>query len=595
MSVIKKKQPVHVEAPVEESDSELSQMSENDGFEEQVEDEVEEEAYEEENIEEPANEADTPEAAEKKRQANSEARNVAKKLKLERQGQRPHAETVAAAKKVWETARRRDMKPEARARPLQELLGLLKGKYIDMILKHDASRMVQTCVKYGSSEDRMSIARELQGSFVAVARSKYGKHIIRRLLQFCPSMRRTIANEFQGQVIKSLRQVDASSVLEALYAEYMNAKEKNALLLEFYGPEYVLLQMERQKKKQGADTTPVPVLAEIIAKGPEKRLSALKHLREAIDDLVNKNLFQHSLIHRLMLEYVTYEDVAKVQDWMSTFEEKFVEILHTFEGARVVCRCLAVASSKQRKSLIKTLKPFVGKISREEFGHQVLITAFALVDDTVLLRTSLLSELLKEGLEAVLGDKYSAKVVAFLVAFKGNLDGVRHLLSSPSVEYIKICEAAATAAGTSKKDPANRANELRAEIAEVVEKYYSVENIQSILMSSIGDSANLLIEASLAFESVYSALLGEITEEVLESADARGLLKKLGRRLTTAQSEIFYNTVFKSNESIFESEAVYVLLALLAANPELKKEIPIKKLSRSKSLHAKSLLEKLTN
>jgi len=600
MSVTKKKQPVHVEVSVEESDSELSQVSEQGEFSEEIDDDFEndEGAEDVEDAEEESKRqqgALSPEDSEKRRIVNIESRHAAKKLKIERQGHRPHAETVVAAKKVWEMARRRDLKPEARARPLQELLALLKGKYKELILKHDASRMVQTCVKYGSTEDRLSIAQELQGSFVNITKSKYGKYIVRRLLQFCPSMRRIIASEFQGQVVKSLRHVDASSVMEALYSEYMNAKEKNALLLEFYGPEYELLQKSRKYQKQETDLAAVPLLSEIVTKGAEKRISAMKYLREAIDNLTNKNLFQHSLIHRLMLEYVTYESVNKVQDWIGTFEDKFVEILHTFEGARVVCRCLAAATSKQRKSLIKTFKPFVGKIYREEYGHQVLLAAFSLVDDTVLLRSNLISEMLKEGLDVLLADKYAAKILLFVMAFQGDFNGVRHILTAPTVELLKACDAVATAAGTSKKEPLNRANELRAEVVNAIVQFFTAEKTLSILMSSADESSSLLIEASLTCESVFSVLLSVITEKVFESPDARGLLKKLARRLSCSQAEMFYGAVYKTSDANFESEAVYVLLALLTANPELKKEIPMKKLAKSNSLHVKSLLEKLGN
>ena len=102
--------------------------------------------------------------------------------------------------------------------------------------------MIQTCVKYGSPEQRLQIATELKGAYVDIAKSRYGKHIVKRLLQYCPSVRKSIVSEFRGQVGKLIRHVDASSVLEEIYSEYANGRERNALLLEFYGPEFVLFK-----------------------------------------------------------------------------------------------------------------------------------------------------------------------------------------------------------------------------------------------------------------------------------------------------------------------------------------------------------------
>ena len=51
----------------------------------------------------------------------------------------------------------------------------LKGNVKDIVLKHDASRIVQTVVKYGGKEEREEIAGELKGSYKELAQSRYSK------------------------------------------------------------------------------------------------------------------------------------------------------------------------------------------------------------------------------------------------------------------------------------------------------------------------------------------------------------------------------------------------------------------------------------
>jgi hypothetical protein len=43
---------------------------------------------------------------------------------------------------------------------------------------------VQTAVKYGSPDQRMAISKELQGRYIELARSKYGKFLVGKILEY---------------------------------------------------------------------------------------------------------------------------------------------------------------------------------------------------------------------------------------------------------------------------------------------------------------------------------------------------------------------------------------------------------------------------
>ena len=42
-------------------------------------------------------------------------------------------------------------------------MNVIRGKVKDIVFKHDASRIVQTVVKYGQTAERNAIAEELKG------------------------------------------------------------------------------------------------------------------------------------------------------------------------------------------------------------------------------------------------------------------------------------------------------------------------------------------------------------------------------------------------------------------------------------------------
>ena len=54
-------------------------------------------------------------------------------------------------------------------------MDIVKGKVQEIVFKHDASRIIQTLVRYGGKAERDEIALELKGKYKELAQSKYSK------------------------------------------------------------------------------------------------------------------------------------------------------------------------------------------------------------------------------------------------------------------------------------------------------------------------------------------------------------------------------------------------------------------------------------
>jgi pumilio family protein 6 len=67
---------------------------------------------------------------------------------------------------------------------VDELFDLIKGDIPNLVFGHSASRFVQTAVKYGSPDQRMAISKELQGRYIELAKSKYGKFLVGKILEY---------------------------------------------------------------------------------------------------------------------------------------------------------------------------------------------------------------------------------------------------------------------------------------------------------------------------------------------------------------------------------------------------------------------------
>lgn len=193
-----------------------------------------------------------------------ESHKAQRVLQEQRKAAKPHSQLIANAKRVWSLARQKNISQAERQKHVQELLAIVTGKVKDIVLKHDASRIIQTIVRYGGQRERDQVAKELQGHYKPLAQSKYSKvsittqpssscsssvsgpkFLVTKLIRFCPSHRAAILLEFQSHVLKLLLHREASSVLADAFELYANAYERSILLRDFYGKEAALFSTSR--------------------------------------------------------------------------------------------------------------------------------------------------------------------------------------------------------------------------------------------------------------------------------------------------------------------------------------------------------------
>ncbi|ORZ39907.1 armadillo-type protein [Catenaria anguillulae PL171] len=332
--------------------------------------------------------------------AQRESREKQKELKLLRKAKDPVYPLVQALKKSWEKLRRSDLPAVDRTKLMAEMMSAVTGNVADLIFKHDASRIVQCMVKYGNEKQRLLIANELKGKFVELSRSMYGRFITLRFLKYTTAARPSILAEFRGHVSKNIKHMITSYVLESIYADYCNAKERYHMIQELYHPRF------RQFK------TDEP-LSQLVADGKVDKKQVLYNLKQVIDPVIAKGILGDlTLVQRAVLDYL---DLASDEEKTALFEAlhpELVAFLHTREGAQIAVRALAHATAKDRKTIVKTFKDYVMKIANEEYGHWVLLEWLATVDDTKLTATSVVKEF---DMNQIPESKYFRKVLLFVL------------------------------------------------------------------------------------------------------------------------------------------------------------------------------------
>ncbi|KAL4072997.1 hypothetical protein V8B97DRAFT_2023278 [Scleroderma yunnanense] len=210
---------------------------------------------------------------------------------LQEQGKavKPHSQLLANAKRVWSLRRQRISHP----------LNVIQGKFV---LKHDASRIIQSVVKYGGRQERDQIAAGL-------LQSKYSKFLVTKLIRLYAAYCVSIISEFRSNVLRLLLQREASGAF---------AFESSILLRDFCDKEVALFssdqgtQAETEKaKKDLTSTSPLGITHSIVDRAPLAVLGCIHAMQnETEQEKMRREIFEscQDVLAEMFLTHGTAED-----------------------------------------------------------------------------------------------------------------------------------------------------------------------------------------------------------------------------------------------------------------------------------------------
>ncbi|TCD66891.1 pumilio domain member 6 [Steccherinum ochraceum] len=400
--------------------------------------------------------------------ASRESHQAQRLLHQQRRAAKPHSAILVEAKKAWSLARQKNVSKQERTKHLDNLMNIVRGQVKDIVFKHDASRIIQTIVKHGSPAQREEIVAELKGHYQALAQNKYSKFLVTKLIRLCPGHRQSILLEFQGSVRKLLLHREASGVLADAFELYANAYERSLLLKDFYGKEASLFTVTagsteaKEKSKLG--------LSGLFAGADKERrrriLSAVQENLTAIFNNSDKGAVSHAIVHRAFWEYLAaineLEDTAEQEklrrEMFELCQDVLAEMVHTKDGSRVVREFIAQGTAKDRKHIVKAIKPHVERMCTDDEAQLVLFTALDVIDDTKLTAKSLVTDITACA-SALYVSPQGRRALIYLMSPRTR----RHFTPA---QIAILAETDSMRATTSKKDAAVRSEEIRKAASE---------------------------------------------------------------------------------------------------------------------------------
>ncbi|XP_051875470.1 pumilio homolog 3 [Pristis pectinata] len=387
-----------------------------------------------------------------------------KELKVNRQqDKKTNYDLIIRSKQIWESVRRKDCSKEKKAELMKELQNLVHGNIKNIAFAHDSARVIQCYIQFGDEEQRQEAFEELKEHLVDLSKSKYGRHIVKKILMYGNKQQvAEVIKSFKGEVKRLLRHSEASAIVEYAYNDKAILEQRNMLTEELYGNAFMICK-----------SSFCPTLDKVLESNPDKREGIMEEMKKILTPMAQKEaVIKHTLVHKAFLDFFTYCPDKMRMEMIESMREAVIYMAHTHDGSRVAMQCLWHGTPKDRKVIVKTMKTYIEKIATGEFSHLVLAAAFDCIDDTKLVKQIILSEIIS-SLPNLINNKYGKKVLLYLLSPRDPAHSVP--------EIIKLLQQGDGNAH-SKKDTDIRHRELLEAISPHLLKYLQ-ENAREMVMN----------------------------------------------------------------------------------------------------------------
>jgi len=318
-----------------------------------------------------------------------------RQVRKERQSQRRHADVVEEAKSIWNKLRLKTNTKDDTRKLADRLMGLIEGKISEIALQHDASRVVQAAIQFGTMDQRKIVLKELcaaNGSLPEISKIQYAQFCCLKLIKYChrdAECTKTIVRAFKGHIPKLAVHGIASKVVESLFVT-LPTKATVPLKQEFYGPHFSLFAASVP-----TDGPISPTLMSNLKDASEnQKKSAIAFVKDIVSKSIQKSFFGYSYFQDLFYEYAEVADGSDIRALIPGVADHAIHMLSTRSGAKAVATCASYGTPKDRKRLLKSLKGYTRSSLLHRDAYLALLRIVQVTDDTVSVNKSILNEIL---------------------------------------------------------------------------------------------------------------------------------------------------------------------------------------------------------
>lgn len=458
---------------------------------------------------------------------------------------KPHFKLVESLKTNWNVVRDRSTSEADRKKLLQQMMTQVAHKTHEVALRHDASRMVQCLLQFGTDAQKDAVLTDLLPKLHEIAKTPYGHFTILKAIAYCnqPSPMKKIVSALQKHFVSLSTHVIGARTVESVTQLYPPTIVR-PLKAELYGKNFSILCPELPKS-----------LGDLIRQVPNKREAILDHMRDLIiQKFVTKSLLEFTYTHHMIWEYIQQishigdgifadesnvvinaeKDAHRLEELVNQLADQAPKLLSTKPGAKAMSMIINAATAKDRKRVIKSLKGHCLESLLHDSAYMGIIRLVDVTDDTVNIQKTIFDELKSANKEikyTATGEIQQELLPPWLrIMQHKNAHKLLLRLLVPSRRCFEPDEVVVfnAPAANSKKDPVLRRKEHLLYIREALFRVVRA-NLERLIRCRVGSKVvealvQAFADADLAEDiaRVYSGLPSTLvpSEEEEEDADA---------------------------------------------------------------------------
>ncbi|CCW64300.1 unnamed protein product [Phytomonas sp. EM1] len=290
---------------------------------------------------------------------------------------------------------------------VEKLLHLTERDFASGMRTPNISRVVQSMIKYGSTEQVGKIAKWVSKDLAAYSTDSYAHFVVNALIRhashdifdllltrFIPIVPQLISNKF------------GINVLHFVYSSHWCKSDDRDL---------ILLAVFRDNTAVMRQWNGYPVLEDIIRRNPHLQKRLLTRLFDLGDKLVShKGAVGYPFVQRLIHAFMCYGTRDEVSELCATLRPHLATVALTREGAPLASLAFGLTDPPKRKEILRSFADNLSELSTGKYSAPVIARLFDLLYDAQLLHKYILKEL-RQNIRMLIDSPYGYLIIIHLL------------------------------------------------------------------------------------------------------------------------------------------------------------------------------------
>ncbi len=435
---------------------------------------------------------------------------------------------------------------------IDKCLTIMGENIVKFGYKHDGSRIVQACLRYGTKEQIAQVKKACKEEFYKLMMNIYGRHLAVRLYDdaFDEAEKKAVQENVCSNMEKYVVHAYGSELVEHIYTK-AKAELKNKMFEAVFGNKLKFIKETE---------APVVDVNKVLTEHPMVKEHVDRHLEELVETFVDKGLIRLTFVQRIFLFFVKSATQNQLNKLLETVSENYLALLGSREGLYAASILFTAANPKVRKQMIKQLKTenenLVDNMVTNNLGIVFLMKVLTITDDTKLSCKLVLDRVL-EIIDTIADNASTMRFLSGLTT-----ENIKRYYASDDQEILSYDKFS-----TSKKEPALRLSEVLSHLMQ-----YLPERMEALIPAHLAEPGFCKFLTELMSHLVRGHVNDHtkmIIDMFLKAFEVEGVAKPFA-----ALPSMIIKTVVEEELKFWEGKPEPKYVFTEAVCPLLKKDVP---------------------